>query len=99
MKPETKRKRQIGIARKLAKAAMIDKPEWSPAKGYKYLEDVSVGELVDTSSGLRAIVVEHTGCATQVIVLKADHHNQADRNFYLGDQRWANLTEVKVIGD
>ena len=28
MTPETKRKRQVGIARQLAKAAMIDKPEW-----------------------------------------------------------------------
>tara|TARA_R100000808_G_C2152731_1_gene162364 strand:- start:2509 stop:2745 length:237 start_codon:yes stop_codon:yes gene_type:complete len=78
---------------------MIDKPQWKPAKGYKYLKDVSVGELVDTSSGLRAIVVEHTGCATQVIVLRADHHPINERAFYLGDQRWSESTEVKVIGE
>tara|TARA_R100001082_G_scaffold14765_3_gene7535 strand:- start:1665 stop:1901 length:237 start_codon:yes stop_codon:yes gene_type:complete len=78
---------------------MIDKPQWKPAKGYKYLRDVSVGELVDTSSGLRAIVVEQTGCATQVIVLRADHHPTNERAFYLGDQRWSESTEVKVIGE
>ena len=99
MKPETKRKRQIGIARKLAKAAMIDKPEWKPAKGYKYLKDISVGELIDTSTGLRGIVLDHTPSSTEVLVLKADHHSPDDRQFYLGKHRWATETEVKVIGD
>ena len=99
MKPETKRKRQIGIARKLAKAAMIDKPEWKPAKGYKYLKDVNVGELIDTSTGLRGVVLDHTPSSTEVLVLKADHHASEDRQFYLGKHRWATETEVKVIGD
>ena len=99
LKPETKRKRQIGIARKLAKAAMIDKPEWKPAKGYKYLKDITVGELIDTSTGLRGIVLDHTPSSTEVLVLKADHHASEDRQFYLGKHRWATETEVKVIGD
>ena len=99
MKPETKRKKQIGIARQLAKAAMIDKPEWKPAKGFVYLKDVSVGELVDTNNGLRAVVIEHGECSTSMLVLKADHHPSEDRQFYLGKHRWAKQTEVKVIGD
>ena len=99
LKPETKRKRQIGIARQLAKAAMIDKPEWKPAKGYKYLKDVNVGELIDTSTGLRGVVLDHTPSSTEVLVLKADHHASEDRQFYLGKHRWATETEVKVIGD
>ena len=99
LKPETKRKRQIGIARKLAKAAMIDKPQWKPAKGYKYLKDVNVGELIDTSTGLRGVVLDHTPSSTEVLVLKADHHASEDRQFYLGKHRWATETEVKVIGD
>ena len=99
LKPESKRKRQIGIARKLAKAAMIDKPEWKPAKGYKYLKDVNVGELIDTSTGLRGVVLDHTPSSTEVLVLKADHHASEDRQFYLGKHRWATETEVKVIGD
>ena len=99
MKPETKQKKKIGQARKLAKAALIDKPEWLPAKGFEYLEDVSVGELVDTESGLRAIVVEHGECSTSMLVLKANHHHTEDRQFYIGKHRWAKQTEVKVIGD
>ena len=39
------------MARKLAQRAMIDKPIWKPAKGFTYLKDVAVGELVDTNSG------------------------------------------------
>jgi len=87
------------MARKLAKAALINKPKWMPAKDFTYLKDVSVGELIDTDSGLRAIVVEHGECSTSVLVLKANHHQSEDRQFYLGKHRWAKQTEVKVIGD
>mgnify|MGYP003143867443 CR=1 FL=1 len=87
------------MAHKLAKHAMIDKPVWPPAKGYTYLKDVAVGELVDTGSGLKAVVMEHTGCASLVLVLNADNHTAEDRQFYLGKHRWGNKTEVKVIGD
>ena len=99
MKPETKQKKKIGQAHKLAKAALIDKPKWLPAKGFTYLKDITVGELVDTGSGLRAIVVEHGECTTSMLVLKADHHQPEDRPFYLGKHRWAKETEVKIIGD
>ena len=87
------------MARKLAKAAMIDKPVWKPAKGFTYLKDVAVGELVDTDSGMRAVVLGHTNCASLVLVINADEHKPEDRQFYLGKHRWANQTEVKVIGD
>ena len=78
---------------------MIDKPECKPAKGYKYLKDVNVGELIDTSTGLRGVVLDHTPSSTEVLVLKADHHSPDDRQFCLGKHRWATETEVKVIGD
>ena len=78
---------------------MIDKPEWRPAKGFVYLEDVSVGELVDTNNGLRAVVAENGECSVSMLVLRADHHPSEDRQFYLGKHRWAKTTEVKVIGD
>ena len=87
------------MAHKLAKAAMIDKPVWKPVDGFTYLKDVAVGELVDTGSGMRAVVLEHTNCASLVLVLNADEHRPEDRHFYLGKHRWANQTEVKVIGD
>ena len=99
MKSETKQKKKIGQANNLAKAALIDKPKWFPAKGFIYLKDVSVGELVDTGSGLRAIVLEHGECSTSMLVLKANHLSPEDRQFYLGKHRWAKETEVKIIGD
>ena len=34
-----------------------------------------------------------------MLVLRADHHQPKDRNFYLGKHRWASKTEVKIIGD
>ena len=92
-------KRKLGQAHKLAKAAMIDKPKWLPANGFKFIEDVPVGELVDTSSGLRAVVIEQSPVSTSVIVLRADHLHQKERSFYLGKHRWGCKTEVKVIGN
>jgi len=87
------------MAHKLAQRAMIDKPVWKPAEGFTYLKDVAVGELVDTNSGLKAVVLEHTDCASSVLVLNADNHPSEERQFYLGKHRWGNKTEVKVIGD
>ena len=92
-------KRKLGQAHNLAKAAMIDKPKWLPANGFKYIEDVPVGELVDTSSGLRAVVIEQSPVSTSIIVLRADHLHQKERSVYLGKHRWGCKTEVKVIGD
>ena len=92
-------KRKLGQAHNLAKAAMIDKPKWLPANGFKYIEDVPVGELVDTDSGLRAVVIEQSSVSTSIIVLRADHLHQKERSFYLGKHRWGCKTEVKVIGD
>ncbi len=99
MKPETKQKKKIGMAQKLAKAALIDKPVWPPAKGFTYLKDVAVGELVDTGTQMRAVVVGHSECASLVLVLDAKTQKPEDKQFYLGRQRWALKTEVKVIGD
>ena len=87
------------MAHKLAQLAMIDKPVWKPAKDFTYLKDVAVGELVNTNSGLKAVVLEHTECASLVLVLNADNHSLEDRQFYLGKHRWGNQTEVKIIGD
>ena len=92
-------KRKIEQAHNLAMIAMTNKPNWQPAKGFKYIEDVPVGELVDTYYGLRAVVIEQSSVSTSVIVLRADHLHQKERGFYLGKHRWGCKTEVKVIGD
>jgi len=99
LKPKTKQKKKIEQVKELARLALIDKPKWVPAKGFIYLNDVTVGQLVDTQSGLRAIVVEHGNCSTTVLVLKANNHRSEDRQFYLGKHRWGPQTEVKIIGD
>ena len=99
MRPNIKLKKKQKIAQALAIKALKDKPIWEPAKGFKYIEDVLVGELVDTNSGLRAVVIEQSSVSTSVIVLRADHLHQKERGFYLGKHRWGCKTEVKVIGD
>ena len=99
MRPETKQKKKIGMAHKLAKAALIDKPIWPPSKGFAYLRDVVVGELVNTNSGLQAVVLEHSECASSVLVLDVKNERTEDKQFYLGKQRWGLKTEVKIIGD
>ena len=92
-------KKKIEQAEKLAKSALIDKPVWQPSNGFKYIKDVAVGELVDTYSGLRAVVIETNEVSTSVLVINADKYPVGDRNFYLGKNRWGNETEVKIIGD
>ncbi len=99
MKSITKMKRKLEQASKLAKKALKNGFKCEPSKGFKYIKDVRVGELVDTQFGLRAIVADHGECSTTVLVLRADCHPEADRQFYLGKHRWAQETEIKIIGD
>jgi hypothetical protein len=99
LKSKTKIKKKIEQAHKLAISAMINKPEWKPAKGFKYIKDVPIGELVNTNNGLRAVVIENTLVSTVVIVLKTNCCLTEDKNFYLGKHRWGNETEVKIIGE
>jgi len=97
LKPKTKMKKKVEQARKLAKLALIDKPEWKPAKGYVYIKDVRIGELIETSSLMRAIVLDKSSVSTTVLVTNANHHPTKDRSFYLGKHRWGSETEVKII--
>tara|TARA_A100001037_G_scaffold247165_1_gene229052 strand:+ start:165 stop:416 length:252 start_codon:yes stop_codon:yes gene_type:complete len=83
----------------MTEKALKDKPEWRPVKGFTYLKDVAVGELVKAGLGLKAVVLDHNSCASSVLVLEANHLDPNDRQFYLGKHRWGNETEVKVIGD
>ena len=99
MKLSTKLKKKQKLAQALSIKALKDKPNWKPASGFKYIEDVPVGELVDTYYGLRAVVIEQSSVSTSVIVLRADHLHQSDRSFYIGKHRWGSKTEVKIIGD
>ena len=93
MKPETKWKKKLKKIKDLAKSAMIDKPEWKPQKGFMYIKDVEPGQLVETESNDRAIVLDHTEAATVVYVNTSTDASTFKR------VRWAGQTEVKVKGE
>ena len=99
MKAETKYKKKLKEIKRIVSHAMNDKPIWKPVKGFTYIEDVAVGQLVETEVGGRAVVMDSNSSATVVLVINANHIKGEDKNFYLGKHRWGNKTEVKVIGD
>lgn len=74
-------------------SAMTDKPVWKPAKGFSYLQDVPVGNLVKVGNQT-AIVVEHSTCST---IIHCVEYEGDDKSFYIGRHRWANTTEVQTI--
>ena len=92
MKPETKQKKKIGQARKLAKAALIDKPKWKPSKGYLYLKDIPIGSLFKTSS-LKGILLSVSSSSASVVITEVKGSHSED-SFYLGKRLIAPDTEV-----
>ena len=92
-------KRKIEQAHKLAMIAMTKGPQWRPSPGYTYIKDVRIGELVETPSLMRAIVLDNSSSSTTVLVTSVECHSPSDRSFYLGKHRWGSTTEIKVIGD
>lgn len=90
-------KRKINQANKLAKAAMKNGPDWKPAKGCKYLKDIRIGELVETQSGTRAVLVDVSDVSATVLVTSVSHVSEKDKAFYLGKHRWASQTEAKIV--
>ena len=95
MKSITKLKKKIEMADKLAKLALIDKPQLRCVKGYYHIKDIEPGKLISTQSGQQAVVLNHTNVSTSVLVTKIK--NEEEKQFYLGKHRWACTTEVKII--
>ena len=95
MKPETKQKKKIGQARKLAKAALIDKPIWKPAKGKVYLKDIPIGSLFKTST-LKGILLD-TSLSSSTVVITEQFSNENNNSFYLGKKLIAPTTEVEKL--
>ena len=56
--------------KKLTEKALKDKPEWKPAKGYKYLEELEPGTMFSTGS-MNGILLE---CYTnaKVVIIESD---------------------------
>jgi len=90
-------RRKLNQAEKLAKTALKSGPNWKPAKGYKYLKDIRIGELVETQSETRAVLVDVSDVSATVLVTSVSHVSEKDKAFYLGKHRWASQTEAKII--
>lgn len=78
--------------KKLAEKALKDKPDWKPAKGYKYLEDCEPGTLFSTECGIKGILIE-CNVNAQVIVTETPSFDK----LLLGKKLIASKTEVKSL--
>ena len=76
------------------KRALKDGFKTKPAPGYKYLKDLSVGSLFETSSGTRGILLDSSINAKVVIT---DTKVKDYPDYYLGKRIISNKTEVKEI--
>ena len=90
MKAKTRLLKKQKSARVLATKALKDKPVLKPSKGYVYLEDCNVGQVVTIPNiEIEAIKIETNPGQTTVIV------TECKDTAGLGKRFWANKTEVK----
>ena len=87
--------RKIQQSAKLATKALKDKPEWKPAKGHKYLEDIEPGTKVTTSTS-EAILIQRGRSSCTVIVTDWFGHPE-NASAHMGKRLWAPKTEVKEV--
>lgn len=95
---QLKRKKKLtnkSIA-KIVNKALKNGPKVFPAKGYKYLKDLPVGSLFETSSKMRGILI-HCEINAKVIITDVPDIEQEDKNYYLGKQTISGHTEVKQV--
>jgi|TARA_R100000458_G_scaffold48584_1_gene47711 hypothetical protein len=78
----------------LVKRALKDGFKTKPAHGYKYLEDLPVGSLFETSSGTRGILLD-SSINAKVVITDTEVKDYPD--YYLGKRIISNKTEVKEI--
>ena len=87
--------RKIQQSAKLATKALKDKPEWKPAKGHKYLDDIDPGTKVTTSTS-EAILIQPGRSSCTVIV--TDWFGRPENaSAHMGKRLWAPKTEVKEV--
>lgn len=95
---QLKRKKKLtnkSIA-KIVNKALKNGPKVFPAKGYKYLKDLPVGSLFETSSKMRGILI-YCEINAKVIITDVPDIEQEDKNYYLGKQTISGHTEVKQV--
>jgi len=80
---------QALATKRLVAKALKDKPEWNPAKEYKYLEDLKVGSLFVTEGGTRGVLLS---CETNAKVIITECSNND-----LGKKIIAAKTEVEEL--
>ena len=78
----------------LVKKALKNGFKSKPAKGYKYLKDLDIGSLWETSSGTKGILLD-SDINARVIITQTKVNDNPDS--YLGKTIISNLTEVKEI--
>ena len=65
-----------------------------PSNGYMFLEDVEIGQLVETQELSRAIILNKS--PSSITVLVTDCPLVQDKQYYIGKHIWAGKTEVKI---
>ena len=90
-KPLTKRR----IAT-LENKALKDNFKAIPAKGYKYLKDLDIGSLFETSTGTRGVLIE-SEINAHVVITDVPNISKEDKNYYLGKHIISSYTEVKEV--
>ena len=78
----------------LVKRALKDGFKTKPAPGYKYLKDIPIGSIFETSGGTRGILLDSSINAKVVIT---DTEVKDYPEYYLGKSTISNETEVKEI--
>ena len=82
--------------KQLVKKALKDKQKFKPARGHKFLENVSPGtKIITRSKSQKALVLDHTPSSSTVIVYDVTFKDYKD--YYLGKHQWGGKTEVKEI--
>jgi hypothetical protein len=76
----------------LVKKALLDRPEYKPAKGMMFLEDKEIGSVFETDN-LKGILLDVNDSAAQVVILSSNH---GEDPYYLGKQRIGSKTEVFI---
>ena len=87
--------RKIQQSAKLATKALKDKPEWKPAKGHKYLEDIEPGTKVTTSTSEARLIQPGRSSCTVIVTDWFGHPENASA--HMGKRLWAPKTEVKEV--
>ena len=81
------------ILNNLVKKALKDKPKMKPSKGKVFLKDLEPATMFSCYL-CRGIFIKSDGSSTVVIT---DWYGREDHSaYYLGQQRWADLTEVTI---